>query len=203
MAKENLDRKWIRALKQGDFEAFDQIFHAYHRRLFRFFYRLVWDERSAEKLMQEVFVQLWRGSFYVGEELSLETMLYRISKNVFVEHLKKEIQEDRTYSWGNRQPNPTKLDELHRVARIEDPQSRRKGALSKEFQRCAQRAISEAIRKLGPWQRLVFVLLVYQSQSIKEISQILDSSEDKVRARAASAELELARMIGLEEAIAE
>jgi RNA polymerase sigma factor (sigma-70 family) len=80
------DKRTFRALRQGDYEAFDHLFHSHGRRVHSFLYRMCWDEAQAESLTQETFMLLWKGVMLVDREAALIQVLLRLAKNIYLEH---------------------------------------------------------------------------------------------------------------------
>lgn len=80
------DKRTFRALRQGDYEAFDHLFHSHGRRVHSFLYRMCWDDAQAESLTQETFMLLWKGVMLVDREAALIQVLLRLAKNIYLEH---------------------------------------------------------------------------------------------------------------------
>jgi hypothetical protein len=68
--------EWIRKIAGGDRSAFEQLFHAYCRRLFGYLFRQVGNKDAAEELTNDVMLSVWKGaSGFKGEIKSVHVDL--------------------------------------------------------------------------------------------------------------------------------
>ncbi len=54
------DNKLMALVKDGDFAAFDALYHRHRKAIRRFLMSLTWNEDTAEDYLQEVFCNLWK-----------------------------------------------------------------------------------------------------------------------------------------------
>lgn len=120
MATESIDRKCMIAVRRGDFEAFEQLYHHYYRRLYSFFYRLCWDAEHAEDLLQETFIRLWKGARHFDTKSSLAPYLYRIGKNAWIDFERRRGNR-KTWDAGGAVEGKSGTEVLHEALSINDP----------------------------------------------------------------------------------
>lgn len=60
MDVEDLEKQWIVSLQQGDRQVFADIYDFYWKKLLSIAFNLTKDKESAEEIVQEVFVSLWK-----------------------------------------------------------------------------------------------------------------------------------------------
>src|SRR5713101_6506582 len=73
----------------GDMEAFEQIYHRYHRRVYCLCLRMTRNVSESEDLTQDVFVQLFRKIGTFRGEASFATWLHRLTVNEVLMHFRK------------------------------------------------------------------------------------------------------------------
>jgi len=84
--RENNEIKLIRALKNGDAKAFDKLFFLYGNRLYHFTYGYLKSKESAEEVVQEVFLRIWRNHNKLKPELSFRAYLFKIAYHFILEY---------------------------------------------------------------------------------------------------------------------
>ncbi|RXK83640.1 RNA polymerase sigma factor [Filimonas effusa] len=80
----------IVAIKNGDEFAFEQAFLQLRGRLYGYFFKKTHSEQDAFDLVQTTFLKLWKYRGSLNEHYSLEQHLFRISKTVFIDYLRKK-----------------------------------------------------------------------------------------------------------------
>lgn len=100
-------------LKNGDLNAFDQVYDLYVHRLFYFIFKLLKNEAEADDIVQEVFVKIWESKhqlddckqlhsyiFTIAYHSSIDLIRKRINNHKYIEHLKKlsVLEEEMTGS---------------------------------------------------------------------------------------------------------
>lgn len=84
------DRTLIEQSQQGDTKAFEQLYRRYVSAVYGITYRLTLDQRLAEDLAQEAFVQIWRRLGDFRFESAFGTWVHRVASNVALSALRKE-----------------------------------------------------------------------------------------------------------------
>lgn len=75
-------------------QSFDEIYKLYHRKVRRVIANLVHDSRTAEELTQVAMFKVHRGLPSYDPTYALSTWIYRIARNVAVDHLRKKALSD-------------------------------------------------------------------------------------------------------------
>ena len=83
----------IISLKRGDFEAFDQLFKRYGKRLFGFAIGYLKSHEDAEELVQDTFVKVWENRSELDENQSFNSYLFTIAKNTILNHFRKKAHQ--------------------------------------------------------------------------------------------------------------
>ncbi len=78
----------------GDEKAFQQLFIAYWDKLYANALHLIKSPEAARDLTQEVFIKIWLKRENLSDVLLFEPWLYRVAKNVFIDHLRKQLVLD-------------------------------------------------------------------------------------------------------------
>lgn len=72
---------WIRRIRQGDGEAYAELFRCYYGRLCRFAQSMLGDEEAAHEVVQEVFLRIWERRQRWQPTYSLRLYLYQAVRN--------------------------------------------------------------------------------------------------------------------------
>jgi len=83
----------ISKIKKGDAKAFEVLFIKYHRLVFNFIYCFLKNVEATENLVQEVFVNIWEMRSELDETIQISRLLYRISKQKALNHIRKSLNE--------------------------------------------------------------------------------------------------------------
>lgn len=181
------ERSWIRAAQRGDFEAFEHIYRVYYKRLYRFFYRLCWDEKYSEELLQETFISLWNTIRLLDPNQGPEFYLYQSATTLF-------LQKEKTLPQNQ---SKKELNFSGQASLLDGGKSHKKN--TKKTKRKASDALENAIRsallKLLPERRILFVLCFYQKLKISEIVKILGQSSDELEFKIWRVEKELSHFL--------
>jgi RNA polymerase sigma-70 factor (ECF subfamily) len=149
------EHTWIELTKQGDQQAFHQLYLLHHKRIYALCWRMLADKDSAEDVCQEVFVQLWQKINNFHGESKFSTWLHSVASNTALSHLRKQK------NW------------LQRVFSIEDhPIAEQSNESSVEMDDESS-VLDKYILQLPEKARLVFVLFVVEGYRHEEISKML------------------------------
>jgi len=86
--------QYVRALKEGDYAAFDALYHLYAENLFAFVISIAKDRYIAEEITQVVFIKVWEKRCEVKEHYSFKSWLFAITFNETVSYLRKVSAEN-------------------------------------------------------------------------------------------------------------
>ena len=83
------ERILLNKLKDGNPDAFLELYNIYHSNLYYYVLRFVKSPAIAEDILQDVFLKLWEIRKTVNPDLCFSAYLYRISRNYVFKFLKK------------------------------------------------------------------------------------------------------------------
>ncbi|SDH18251.1 RNA polymerase sigma factor [Chitinophaga filiformis] len=92
----------IGSIKKGDHFAYEQAFLQLRSRLYGFFLRKTNCPEDARDLVQITFLKLWQYRHTLDENFSIEQHLFRISRTVFIDYLRKQ---QTAVKWKNNSVN--------------------------------------------------------------------------------------------------
>jgi RNA polymerase sigma-70 factor, ECF subfamily len=82
------DEALYHLVRRGDLRAFNVLYKRYEVRLFGFLLRMVRNHHDAEDLFHEAFVNMLRSREVTFDRASFATWLYRIARNLALNHLR-------------------------------------------------------------------------------------------------------------------
>jgi len=159
------ERELVVRFKSGDQTAFNQLVRLYQKRVYAVAFRMVRDEEEAKDLTQEVFVKMYKALADFRGEGSVFTWAYRATVNLSINHLRRK----KIISW------------VPLLEAEEKPEEPKEGLGDIETAQLKQ-AIAEAVKKLPPKQRAIFILRHYDELSNEEIALIVGKSVGAVKA---------------------
>lgn len=159
------DRELVARFKSGDQAAFNQLVRLYQKKVYLVAFRMVRDEEEAKDLTQEVFIKMFSALADFRGEAGIFTWAYRATVNLAINHLRRK----KIISWV-----PLLEAEERPAQEPEGLTERETGALKK--------AITEAVKKLPPKQRAIFILRHYDELPNEEIAKIVGKSVGAVKA---------------------
>jgi RNA polymerase sigma-70 factor, ECF subfamily len=169
------DEALVRAIERGETGAMQAFFARYSVRVYRFLARLLGDAASAEDLVADVFLAVWRKAHRFEGRSQVSTWLLGIARKKALSHLGTRaidhLEEERPYATGELCPD---LEEENR------------GVLFRQ-----------ALTRLSPTYREIIDLAYYHERSIEEVSKILRIPEKRVRVRMFYARKRLADVMGV------
>lgn len=147
----------VQLAADGDLEAFEELYKAHHRRVYSLCLRMTRNASDAEDLTQQVFIQLFRKLKMFRGDSSFTTWLHRMAVNEVLMHFRRrasrpqETTEDGTLPHESKLPvqNFARLSILDRIS------------------------LNEAILKLSPGYRMVFVMHDIQGYEHAQIGKML------------------------------
>lgn len=163
---------------EGDDQAFERIFAEHNPRLFAYCMKMVKDRSVAEDLAQETWVRtIGLRTRERGSVENLYGMIYRIARNLSLDHLKSYRESNRV---------EIEAGELER---------RIGGADEKSPQ---EEMVLRALEKLSFDYRETIVLHTYSGYSYEEIAEMLGKSPEAIWARASRARKKLRGLVAEE-----
>ena len=165
--------------RQGDLSAFEEVVRRHQRRVYGVALRIVRAHDVADDVAQEAFVRAWRSLDRFDLARPFGPWVCRIAANLAVNH----VRSPRAREQG--------LPEGHAETPSADP-----GPLGAVLDEEAKRVLDEAVARLTPEQRAVFVLRAVEEMSYEEIAGALGISPGTVMSRLFRARERLARALG-------
>jgi RNA polymerase sigma-70 factor, ECF subfamily len=165
--KKKSDAQVVKLCLKDD-EAFEVLVERYEKKLLRYVMRISsFDFATAEDVMQDVFVNVYRNLNGYDDEFSFSSWIYRIAHNVTVSYVRKMKVRPQVVDMG---------DDNEYVDLLPDGMN-----IAKEMDRKAlQKKVREALMELPVKYRDVLVLRFLEDKSYSEISDILKRSVNSV-----------------------
>ncbi len=165
------DIELVAKIKKGDMDAFDELVNSYSGRVANIAYSLLSDREDALDVAQEVFIKVHRSIDSFRGESSVSTWIYRITKNVCTDILRK--RKSNIISLDNDDENEPKTE-------IADEST----APEQVAERNAQiKAVQEAISQLDDNMRIIITLCDINGLSYDETAKILNCPMGTVKSR--------------------
>lgn len=152
----------IHRAKNGDKEAFGQIYKLYIKRIYRYIYFFVYNQALAEDLAQNTFIKAWKSFPSFSEKIgTLQAYLYKIAKNNVIDYQRKkkevslEVMEDVF-------PSGEDLEEM--VTKIQNAEM-----------------VNKELLGLDKEEKQIIVLRYFEELSYEEIAKVLERKEGAIR----------------------
>ena len=180
--EENPDIQLLRKAKNGDRDAFGELFRKYEKRVFRVARRMCGSDDEAWDITQDAFIRAMQAMDRYDTQYRFFTWIYRITTNLAISYAKKkmrrhEVHFEEAYSAEGQQV-------------IEDNVADR--AAGEQL----LGAVRKAVDKLTPALKAVFVLRVDQQLSYSEIAASLDIALGTVMSRLNRARTKIREELG-------
>lgn len=151
-ANDQTDEQLMYATARSDAAAFQMLLNRYSQRVFGLAWRLCADKTEAEDLTQEVFFKVWRNAGAWRPQAKLETWLYRILYNLFIDGRRRvKIQPEL----------------------LSDDDTPEQSLVKKR----TEQEIAAALNSLPDRQKEALILCYYQGLKAKETAEILSISQ--------------------------
>ena len=158
----------------GDRSAFKELVERHKKKIYFLAYDIVGDHHDAEDISQEVFIKVFRSLKTFRRDAKMSSWLYQITVNTSIDHLRRKSAK------------PLKLMEDLDKANVQErlPGSRNTAINPEQSAEALimQGRLSQALQKVSPKERSVFVMRHYNELKTSEISEILNISQGTVKA---------------------
>ncbi len=156
---EATDSELMQAISFGSERALEMLHERYHRLAFSLAYRILQDAATAEDIVQEAFLSLWRkASSYQSQHGSVSTWLQSIVHHRAIDHVRSSAY--RNEQWATLQ-----------TEHEQDTASSEPDALEYAWQNEQQRLIRVALAQMPPEQRQVIELAYFGGYTHVEIAE--------------------------------
>ena len=158
------DTELTTLLKEGDQDAFTEIYNRYWKLIYAHVYKMLRDEDDAKDIVQEVFGNLWLKAATIKTNANVSGLLYIAARNKVFDLIGK---------------NKVRTDYIGEIASfISDPVNNQVDTIDEK--RIIE-ILEREIQKLPPKMREIFELSRKDNLSHKEIASKLNISEQTVK----------------------
>ncbi len=165
----------IRAAQAGDESAFEQLVRAYDSAVLRIALNMLRSPEDARDVYQEAFLRVHRNLHVFRFDCSFHTWLYRIVTNLCLDHLRKRKV---------RKEEPGTVDSaegtIDRMAQFEEPAPHADPERQTQSRELGKR-IEKALGDLSPRERMVFEMRHFQGLRLRNIGEVLGTTEEAAK----------------------
>ena len=173
------DESLIRRIAAGDQLAMRTLFARHRIPLYRWLLRIVRDETTAEDLLSDVFLDVWRQAASFQGRASVSTWLLAIARYKALSARRARVD--------------AQLDE--RIAStVADPADDPEAALQEKNR---SKMLRDSLASLSPEHGEVIDLVYYHGTSVKEVADIIGVGEATVKTRMFYARRKLASLVAV------
>jgi RNA polymerase sigma-70 factor (ECF subfamily) len=176
-AQASSDASLMERIARGDRLAMEVFYARHHVRVFRFVQRLVQDQSTAEDLISEVFLEVWRHADRFEGRSTVSTWVLGIARFKALSTLRRRPVE----SWD---------EQTAKV--IEDPADNPAIALEKKD---TSMVIRRCLSALPARHREIIDLAYYHGKSLDEVAEIVGIPKNTVKTRMLRARMRLAGLL--------
>ena len=171
------DEVLIGRIANGDRLAMQVLFARHHVRVYRFVLRLVRNEATAEDLISEVFLDVWRQAGKFEGRSAVSTWLLAIARFKALSELRRKPEQE----WDE-----------DKAEAIEDTSDTPEVALEKKDK---GEILRSCMTSLSTEHREIIDLVYYHEKSVEEVAQIVGIPEATVKTRMFYARKKLAELL--------
>jgi RNA polymerase sigma-70 factor (ECF subfamily) len=173
------DDEVIRTAAGGDHAAFTELVRRYEQTVYRFSLKLCRDPRTAEEVLQDTFINVFRKLRSFDGKSKFSTWLYAIvANNCLMKRRKRKLEElEEPLELLDTPLTDGEGRYAHQIARWEETPADL--MLNKEL----RTVLDAAILKLPDLYRAVFVLRDVEGKTTEETGEILGVSQEAVKSR--------------------
>jgi RNA polymerase sigma-70 factor (ECF subfamily) len=159
------DKSLMARVAQGDRRAIQLLFDRYQLKVYRFVLRLVANSATAEDIVSEVFLDLWRHAASFENRAQLSTWILAVARNKAVSAMRRRIDQPLEDAMAEAIPDraPTAEETLDAANR------------STVLRRC--------LAQLSPPHREIIDLVYYHEKSVEEVAAIVGAPAATVKTR--------------------
>lgn len=160
---DNREKLLLSRLKNGQSEAFDELYHMYSPRIYNFAYSTLFNKSLAEDITQSCFVKVWERREELDVSKCFSSYLYTIAKNLVYRESERQVLEAR-YFESVRKPVPNDTPGIEESIHLE----------------FMQKQIHDLVEDLPEVRKKIFIMSRMRGYSNKEIASKLSISERTV-----------------------
>jgi RNA polymerase sigma-70 factor (ECF subfamily) len=165
----------IRAAQCGDRDAFEQLVRAHDQSVLRLAMNLLRSPEDARDVYQEAFLRVYRNLPSFRFDCSFHTWLYRIVTNICLDQLRKrQVRKEESAVVETSNGPVDRMEAFEEEAAHANPERT-------VWNRQLQRRIENALQDLTPRERMVFELRHYQGLRLRNIGEMLGTTEEAAK----------------------
>ena len=165
----------IRAAQRGDQDAFEQLVRAHDQSVLRLAMNLLRSPEDARDVYQEAFLRVYRNLDSFRFDCSFHTWLYRIVTNVCLDQLRKrKVRKEESAVVETSDGPVDRMEAFEEEAAHANPERTL-------WNRELQQRIENALGDLTPRERMVFELRHYQGLRLRNIGDVLGTTEEAAK----------------------
>jgi RNA polymerase sigma-70 factor (ECF subfamily) len=165
----------IRAAQGGDQGAFEQLVRTYDQSVLRLAMNLLRSPEDARDVYQEAFLRVYRNLNTFRFDCSFHTWLYRIVTNICLDQLRKrKVRKEEPSVVETPEGSVDRMDSYEQEGAGSDPERTL-------WNRELKDRIEDALGGLTPRERMVFELRHYQGLRLRNIGEMLGTSEEAAK----------------------
>jgi RNA polymerase sigma-70 factor, ECF subfamily len=165
----------IRAAQRGDEEAFERLVRGYDQSVLRLAMNLLRSPEDARDVYQEAFLRVFRNLHTFRFDCSFHTWLYRIVTNICLDHLRRrKVRKEESPAFETDRGMLDRMDSFEEESADANPE---RSLWNREL----NKRIGEAIQDLTPRERMVFEMRHYQGLRLRNIGEILGTTEEAAK----------------------
>jgi len=165
----------IRAAQNGDEDAFARLVQAYDQSVLRLAMNLLRSPEDARDVYQEAFLRVYRNLHNFRFDCSFHTWLYRIVTNLCLDQLRKrKVRKEESSVVGTPEGPLDRMETVQQEGVEGNPQRR---LFSGEL----RSRIKDVLEQLTPRERMVFELRHYDGLRLRNIGEVLGTTEEAAK----------------------
>jgi len=165
----------IRAAQRGDQDAFEQLVRTYDQSVLRLAMNLLRSPEDARDVYQEAFLRVYRNLHSFRFDCSFHTWLYRIVTNICLDQLRKrKVRKEETAVVETSDGAIDRMESYEEEAAEANPER-------SMWNRELKQRIESALVGLTPRERMVFELRHYQGLRLRNIGEMLGTTEEAAK----------------------
>jgi RNA polymerase sigma-70 factor (ECF subfamily) len=169
------EKALIRAAQEGDQDAFGQLVRAYDQSVLRLAMNLLRSPEDAQDVYQEAFLRVYRNLNSFRFDCSFHTWLYRIVTNLCLDQMRKrKVRKEESAQVEAADGPVDRMDAVQESRAESDPQ---RSTFNVEL----RQRVKQALGELTARERMVFELRHYQGLKLRNIGEILGTSEEAAK----------------------
>lgn len=191
------EERLIEACRQGDREAFRQLFELHKDRVWSVALHFIGEESAARDITQQVFLKLFTVINQFRGQSGFSTWLYRLTVNACLDEQRRRrrflsldfFKTGDFFRTGDDSGEANAMEQLPKQLEQSPAQENRHAQLE------LSAAVKSAIRELKPKLRIAILLKYFEGLSYEEMARVLGCSAGTVASRLNRGHKELARRL--------